>query len=67
MFSASEAYAPDIDPDRYPAALHLKSVHNTPIKGLWHWFTDTMGVNIKEELHRGYKDGIFHPGSQPHM
>ncbi|KAJ3746753.1 hypothetical protein DFH05DRAFT_1534510 [Lentinula detonsa] len=62
-----EAYAPNINSDKYPAAVHLKSVHNTPIEGLWHWFTDTMGFNLKEELRQGYKDGIFYPGSQPHV
>ncbi|KAJ3986983.1 hypothetical protein F5890DRAFT_1571998 [Lentinula detonsa] len=62
-----EAYAPDINSDKYPAALHLKSVHNTPIEGLWHWFTNTMGVNLKDELRRGYTDGFFHPGSQIHI
>ncbi|KAJ3742547.1 hypothetical protein DFH05DRAFT_1536392 [Lentinula detonsa] len=62
-----EAYAPDINSDKYPAAVHLKSVHNTPIEGLWHWFTNTMGFNLKEELRQGYKDGIFYPGSQPHV
>ncbi|KAJ3980302.1 hypothetical protein F5890DRAFT_1419886 [Lentinula detonsa] len=62
-----EAYAPDIDSEKYPPALHLRSVHNTPIEGLWHWFTNTAGINLKDELRRGYTDNIFHPGSQVHI
>ncbi|KAE9391118.1 hypothetical protein BT96DRAFT_832510, partial [Gymnopus androsaceus JB14] len=62
-----EAYGPDIDSAKYPAALHLKSVHNTPIEGLWHWFTNLSGINLKDELRRGYSDNIFHPGNQVHI
>ena len=62
-----EAYAPDIDAEKYPPALHIKSVHNTPIEGLWHWFTNVNGINLKDELRRGYMDNIFYPGNQTHM
>ncbi|KAF8886422.1 hypothetical protein CPB84DRAFT_1816716 [Gymnopilus junonius] len=32
-----EAYAPEIDKEQFPPMLQMRSVHNTPIEGLWHW------------------------------
>ncbi|KAJ3727494.1 hypothetical protein C8R42DRAFT_694050 [Lentinula raphanica] len=62
-----EAYAQDIDTEKYPPAYHLWSVHNTPIEGLWHWFTNVSGINAKDELLRGGTSGIYHPGNDLHI
>ncbi|KAJ7577390.1 hypothetical protein C8J56DRAFT_798931 [Mycena floridula] len=58
-FPNSEKYAPDVDPDVYPAAVQVKSVHDTIIEGFWHWFRDKSGHNIKEMLLYGKHEHIF--------
>jgi hypothetical protein len=46
------------------------SIHNTPIEGIWHWFLQTFGINIKD-LH-GFEIGIYnhnnviYPYAVPH-
>ncbi|KAF9523530.1 hypothetical protein CPB83DRAFT_775298 [Crepidotus variabilis] len=60
-----EAYAADISQES-PLVLQMKSIHNTPIKGLWHWFLQTFGFNIKEEIQSGYADGIYKPNNPLH-
>ncbi|EDR02195.1 uncharacterized protein LACBIDRAFT_309912 [Laccaria bicolor S238N-H82] len=60
------AYAPDIDATRFPAAQHLRSVHNTPIEGLWHWFLKTFGFNVRDFIRQGYLDGIYNPNNPVH-
>lgn len=62
----SEAYAPDIDAEKFPAAQHVRSIHNTPIEGAWHWFLNTLGFNIKDRIRQGYQDGIYNPGNPVH-
>ena len=62
----SEAYAPDIDADKFPAAQHVCSIHNTPIEGVWHWFLNTLGFNIKDMIRQGHHDGIYNPGNPVH-
>jgi len=62
----SEAYAPDIDADKFPAAQHVRSIHNTPIEGIWHWFLNTLGFNIKDMIRQGHHDGIYNPGNPVH-
>ncbi|KAJ2912173.1 hypothetical protein MD484_g8242, partial [Candolleomyces efflorescens] len=61
------AYAPDIDVTQSPPVLQLKSVHNTPIEGLWHWFSETCGLNIKEMIISGYQNGIYNPSDPVHQ
>jgi hypothetical protein len=59
-------YAPDIDADKFPAAQHVRSIHNTPIEGVWHWFLTTLGFNIKDMIQQGHHDGIYNPGNPVH-
>ncbi|KIM60418.1 hypothetical protein SCLCIDRAFT_16346 [Scleroderma citrinum Foug A] len=70
MYSNQEAlctvFAPDIDVHEYPPYLFLRSVHNMPIEGLWHWFTKTHGVNLKLLIQSGQKDGIYHVNKDLH-
>ncbi len=39
----------------------MRSVHNTPIEGLWHWFLVNNGLNIKDAIRKGYHDGVYNP------
>ena len=64
---AREAYAPDIDVEKFPAMLQMKSVHNTPIEGLWHWFLQVYGINIKDAVRQGLVIGIYHPANAIHQ
>ena len=41
-------------------------MHNTPIEGLWHWFLQNNGVNIKDAIRQGYNDGIYNPNNVVH-
>ncbi|EDR07666.1 uncharacterized protein LACBIDRAFT_298024 [Laccaria bicolor S238N-H82] len=61
-----ETYAPDIDSDQFPPAQHVRSVHNTPIEGLWHWFVTLFGIDIKEVIQQGKVTGIYNPGNPIH-
>lgn len=61
-----DIYSPDLDVDEWPAFQALKSVHNTPIEGLWHWFSEDTGVSLKQVLNRGKAEGIFHVGDDYH-
>jgi hypothetical protein len=60
------AYTPKVDDEKYPPILQLKSVHNTPIEGLWHWFQRAKGLNIKDLIRSGYLDGIYNPNHPIH-
>ena len=60
------AYTPEVNDKKYPPILQLKSVHNTPIEGLWHWFQRAKGLNIKELIRSGYLDGIYNPNHPIH-
>jgi hypothetical protein len=62
----SEVYAPDIETEKFPAAQHVRNIHNTPIEGLWHWFLSTFGFNIKDIIRQGHHDGIYNPGNPVH-
>jgi hypothetical protein len=62
-----EAYAPELDAEKFPPTLQMKSVHNTPIEGLWHWFLQTFGVNIKDTIRRGYETGNYNPNNLVHV
>ncbi|KAH7889503.1 hypothetical protein F5I97DRAFT_1844707 [Phlebopus sp. FC_14] len=70
MYGNQEAlrtvFAPDIDVNEYPPFLFLKSIHNTPIEGLWHWFAKTQGINMKTLIQSGRNDGIYHPNKDLH-
>ena len=46
--------------------LQMRSVHNTPIEGLWHWFLQTFGVNIKDIIRSGFTAGIYNPNNAVH-
>ncbi|KAJ7884218.1 hypothetical protein B0H13DRAFT_2235367 [Mycena leptocephala] len=54
-----EASAPDIDPEIYPCAAFLKSVHNTVIDAFWHWLRDKWGVNMRDHILRGKAQRIY--------
>lgn len=62
-----EAYAPELDTEKFPPMLQMKSVHNTPIEGLWHWFLQTFGLNIKDIIRQGLQDGVYHPNNAIHQ
>ena len=57
---------PDIDPDVYPTAVALKSVHNTVIESLWRWVHRKIGMNLKEAILKGQLDHIFQPQCDYH-
>ncbi|KAI6032627.1 hypothetical protein F5J12DRAFT_795520 [Pisolithus orientalis] len=59
-------FAPNIDANQYLPFQFLKSVHNTPIEGLWHWFLDTKGINVKISLQSRLHDGVHHPNKSLH-
>jgi hypothetical protein len=63
----SETYAPEIDSEEFPPMLQMKTVHNTPIEGLWHWFLQTFGHNIRDIIHGGYTCGIYNPNNDIHL
>ena len=65
-FVASEAYTPEIDKEEFPPMLQIKSIHNTPIEGLWHWFAQTFGQNIKDTIREGFVRGIYNPNNAIH-
>ncbi|KAF8814344.1 hypothetical protein BYT27DRAFT_7082446, partial [Phlegmacium glaucopus] len=50
-----------------PPMLQMRSVHNTPIEGLWHWFLQTFGVNIKDTIRGGFQAGIYNPNNVVHL
>jgi predicted metalloenzyme YecM len=62
----SEAYAPNLDINQYPPVVQVKSVHNTPIEGLWHWLSETCGLNMKDTIINGQTLGIYHSESPVH-
>jgi hypothetical protein len=62
----SAAYTPELDTTQFPPTLQIKSIHNTPIEGLWHWFLQTFGVNIKDIIHSGFTAGIYNPNNPVH-
>ncbi|KAF8908221.1 hypothetical protein CPB84DRAFT_1843672 [Gymnopilus junonius] len=62
-----EAYAPELDTEKFPPMLQMKSVHNTPIEGLWHWFLQTFGLNIKDVIRQGLQTGVYHPNNSVHQ
>ncbi|KAI6140184.1 hypothetical protein BKA82DRAFT_4332055 [Pisolithus tinctorius] len=59
-------FAPNVDANQCLPFQFLNSVHNTPIKGLWHWFLDTKGINVKILLQSGLHDGVYHPNKSLH-
>ncbi|KAF6752682.1 hypothetical protein DFP72DRAFT_1033891 [Ephemerocybe angulata] len=61
-----QAYSADIDVAQFPPVVQIKSVHNTPIEGLWHWFLENSGRNLKDTIVSGQTNGIFHPGDPTH-
>jgi len=60
------AYTPELDENKFPPTLQVRSVHNTPIEGVWHWFLQTFGVNIKDTIRGGYEAGIYNPNNPIH-
>jgi len=68
LIETSRVWAPGLaDSDQYPPVIQIRSVHNTPIKGLWHWFLKTSGRNIKDIIHSGYINGIYNPSNRTHV
>ncbi|KAJ2935673.1 hypothetical protein H1R20_g1424, partial [Candolleomyces eurysporus] len=61
-----KVYTPELDKTQIPPVIQLKSVHNTPIEGLWHWLTNTCGLNIKEIIISGYETGVYSPNNPIH-
>ncbi|KAJ2929127.1 hypothetical protein H1R20_g7964, partial [Candolleomyces eurysporus] len=62
-----DVYTPNVDVARFPPVFQLKSVHNTPIEGLWHWFSEMCGLNIKEMIIAGYQNGIYNLNDPIHL
>ncbi|KIJ90940.1 hypothetical protein K443DRAFT_14814 [Laccaria amethystina LaAM-08-1] len=52
-------YTPELDTTQFPPMLQIRSVHNTPIEALWHWFLQTFGVNIKDVIRSGFTTGVY--------
>lgn len=67
IISNRTTYAPKIDDDAYPPILQLKSVHNIPIEGLWHWMRKTLGHSFKAFVVKGYDDRIYSPNNDLHV
>ncbi|KAL1684694.1 hypothetical protein GGG16DRAFT_119559 [Schizophyllum commune] len=61
-----ERMMPDVDPQTFPATVNMTSTRNVMIEGLWHWLLKTCGINLKEYLLNGRRDGIFIPGNELH-
>ncbi|KAJ2931109.1 hypothetical protein H1R20_g5982, partial [Candolleomyces eurysporus] len=61
-----EVYTPELDFTQRQTVIQLKGVHKTPIEGLWHWFTNTSGLNIKEVIISGYETGLSSPNNPIH-
>ncbi|KAF8800315.1 hypothetical protein BYT27DRAFT_7227464 [Phlegmacium glaucopus] len=59
IYASQTAYTAELDTNQFPPMLQIQSVHNTPIEGLWHWFLQTFGVNIKDTIHGGFQAGIY--------
>ncbi|KAF5325449.1 hypothetical protein D9619_009977 [Psilocybe cf. subviscida] len=63
-----EAYGTGItDLAKYPPAVHVQSIHNTPIEGAWHWFSESKGRTIKSILQGGFNDGIYNSNNPIHV
>ncbi|KIO16271.1 hypothetical protein M407DRAFT_86190 [Tulasnella calospora MUT 4182] len=59
--------APEFDLERWPAAVQVPSVRNTPIEGFWRWKRQGEGHSIKHALLIGSKTGIFNPADSLHV
>ena len=60
------AYTPELDENKFPPTLQVRSIHNTPIEGMWHWFLQTFGINIKDIIRQGFEIGIYNPNNAIH-
>ncbi|KAG6836326.1 hypothetical protein H0H93_009076 [Arthromyces matolae] len=60
-------YAPEIDIEVYPPVVQVKSTHNTPIEGLWHWLLKTSGHDFREVVRSGLSDGIYQINNPAHI
>jgi hypothetical protein len=45
----------------------VKSVHNTPIEGFWHWLREVCGLNMHELILMGKVLYIFNPADPAHV
>ncbi|KAJ7767045.1 hypothetical protein DFH07DRAFT_737051 [Mycena maculata] len=54
-----DTFAPEIDPEVYPSAAFLKSVHNTVIEAFWRWLREKWGINMREHILRGKNERIY--------
>ncbi|KAJ7195476.1 hypothetical protein GGX14DRAFT_403946 [Mycena pura] len=54
-----DSFARNIDPNIYPAAIFLKSVHNTIIEAFWRWLHEKWGLNMREHILRGKSEHIY--------
>jgi hypothetical protein len=53
--------------EEFPSSVIVKSTHNIIIEGLWKWFRQQRGKNIKEFILDGKRSGLFNPVNQLHM
>ena len=60
------AYTPELDENKFLPTLQVRSIHNMPIEGMWHWFLQTFGINIKDTIHQGFEIGIYKPNNAIH-
>ncbi|KAF8583634.1 hypothetical protein K439DRAFT_1647174 [Ramaria rubella] len=60
-------YAPNVCEETYPPFVALKSVHNTTIKGIWHWLRKTAECNFIDEVRRGHTEGVFNLNNELHV
>ncbi|KAG6905157.1 hypothetical protein DXG01_004495, partial [Tephrocybe rancida] len=60
-------YAPQIDKATYLPVLQVKSTHNTPIEGMWHWFQKTTGHDFGDVVRQGFREGRYNPNNELHV
>ncbi|KAG9040709.1 hypothetical protein FS837_000281 [Tulasnella sp. UAMH 9824] len=59
--------APEFDLERWPSAVQVPSVRNTPIEGFWRWKSQGECHSIKQALFIGSETGIFNPADPLHV
>ncbi|KAE9387552.1 hypothetical protein BT96DRAFT_948264 [Gymnopus androsaceus JB14] len=57
----------EIDLSKHPAVVQLKSVHNTPIESVWHWFQQDVGQTLYLRITHGRDNDLFQPHNDLHI
>ncbi|EEB99048.1 hypothetical protein MPER_01335 [Moniliophthora perniciosa FA553] len=56
----------DLDLDKHPAFMALKSTHNVIIEVCWKWFRKHAGLEVQEIIEQERTNGLFNPSSPLH-